>query len=530
MGGFVSHATPVDENGDPRVHVPTGRRLSGRPRVGSFSAGPKTLTKLRTRSDFCLVKIFEEKIVLTAFQLWCKDEKCTEASTFLSFITAVDAVKGGVTGLGIKAKRVKTMKVFNDFISAKSPSRLIVDSATIETITQAFENKASDENVFDLAYEKCYQRLKFEFMPRFLISDSFTKLEDSTRERRGSSTKVVDMNAILNEPKALKTFENFLASKNNTNMIKHTNLWVATKNFTQLYEKKKGGVVQTSECLLELQAAIKELQTKAWTLQQDGSVRLPKGLEIGISNQFNAAPDGNTIMLCYKLMNFLADVLHTQVQRAFLKSSLFEDFQRHAPEDFVLDTVVMHLSTFKDDRRLKATKEDYQGDFEKALDFNNIFTESLFSAYYRRYLRLTFCEENYFFVQEVYDLKNNEPLKRRWWIDDDRSLNIDPDKFDASRNLKLKCMSIYEHYIVDGRKYEINIPDKAKKEIKELVENGKFDKDMFARCESEILRLLQQDTFARFKKHYIFDHFKKAFFIKFSHRNFVVGEKIKVRQ
>lgn len=172
------------------------------------------------------------------------------------------------------------MKVFNDFISAKSPSRLIVDSATIETITQAFENKASDENVFDLAYEKCYQRLKFEFMPRFLISDSFTKLEDSTRERRGSSTKVVDMNAILNEPKALKTFENFLASKNNTNMIKHTNLWVATKNFTQLYEKKKGGVVQTSECLLELQAAIKELQTKGTTQHQIGpkaaSIPLPR--------------------------------------------------------------------------------------------------------------------------------------------------------------------------------------------------------------------------------------------------------------
>ena len=93
MGGFVSRAAeaPVDEKGYPRVHVPTGRRLSGRPRVGSFSAGPKTLTKLRTRSDFCLVKIFEEKIVLKAFQLWCKDEKCAEASTFLSFISSVDS-------------------------------------------------------------------------------------------------------------------------------------------------------------------------------------------------------------------------------------------------------------------------------------------------------------------------------------------------------------------------------------------------------------------------------------------------------
>jgi hypothetical protein len=354
--------------------------------------------------------------------------------------------------------------------------------------------------VFDLAYEKCYQRLKFEFMPRFLISESFTKLEDRTRERRGSSTKVVDMNAILNEPKALKTFEKFLASKKNANMIEHTNLWIGTKRFTELYEKKKAGHIQTKECLQELQVAIKELQTKgatehqkgckqlsrhqftypalfspvaAWTLQQDGSVRLPKGLESGVSIQFNAAPDGNTIMLCYKLMNFLADVLHTQVQRAFLKSSLFEDFQRHAPEDFVLDTVVMHLSTFKDDRRLKATKEDYVGEFNKALEFNHIFTESLLSAYYRRYLRLTFCEENYFFVQEVYDLKNNEPLKRRWWIDDARRLDIDPDKHDTSHILKLKCMSIYEHYIIDGRKYEINIPDKAKKEIKELVESGK---------------------------------------------------------
>ncbi|GMH48753.1 hypothetical protein TrRE_jg8235 [Triparma retinervis] len=532
MGGFVSRAAeaPVDEKGYPRVHVPTGRRLSGRPRVGSFSAGPKTLTKLRTRSDFCLVKIFEEKIVLKAFQLWCKDEKCAEASTFLSFISSVDSVKGEVAGLGIKAKRAKTMKVFNDFISAESSTRLAVDSATVETITQAFESRASDENVFDLAYEKCYQRLKFEFMPRFLISESFTKLEDRTRERRGSSTKVVDMNAILNEPKALKTFEKFLASKKNANMIEHTNLWIGTKRFTELYEKKKAGHIQTKECLQELQVAIKELQTKAWTLQQDGSVRLPKGLESGVSNQFNAAPDGNTIMLCYKLMNFLADVLHTQVQRAFLKSSLFEDFQRHAPEDFVLDTVVMHLSTFKDDRRLKATKEDYVGEFNKALEFNHIFTESLLSAYYRRYLRLTFCEENYFFVQEVYDLKNNEPLKRRWWIDDARRLDIDPDKHDTSHILKLKCMSIYEHYIIDGRKYEINIPDKAKKEIKELVESGKFEKEMFRKCENEILRLLQQDTFTRFKKHYIFEHFKKAFFIKFSHKNFVVGEKIKVTQ
>jgi len=519
----------VDENGKPRVHVPTGRTLSGRPRVGSFSAGPNTMTKLRTRSDFCLVKIFEEKVVLKAFQLWCKDEGCTEASAFLAFITTVNSMKEAVAGLGLKAKRVETMKVFKEFISAECSSRLAVDSATIETITQAFENRASDEFIFDLAYEKCYQRLKFEFMPRFLISSSFMKLEESTRERRGSSTKVVDMNAILNEPKALKTFQQFLNSKKNSKMIDHTNLWISTKEFTELYKEKKAGHIQTSDCLKELQDAIKAVQAQAWTLQQNDSVRLPKGLESGVSNQFNAAPDGNTLMLCFNLMNFLADVLHTQVQRAFLKSSMFEEFQRQAPEDFVLDTVVMHLSTFKDDRQLKETKDEYLGEFNKALDFNNIFKESLLSAYYRRYLRLTFCEENYYFVQEVYDLKNDQPLRRRQWMDYDKIAEAGT-ALNTSEQVKLKCMSIFEHYIIDGRKYEVNIPDKVKKEIKVMVEKGQFDANMFQKSEKEILRLLQQDTFARFRKHYIFEHFKKAFFVKFSHRHFVVGEKIKVAQ
>jgi len=145
MGGFVSRTNepPVDEKGEPRVHIPTGRRLSGRPQVGAFSAGPTTMTKLRTRSDFCLVKIFEEKIVFKAFELWCIDEKCTVASVYLSFIISIDKMKEDVVGLGLKPKRTGMMEVFNQFISAGSSNRLAMDSATIETITQAFENRAA---------------------------------------------------------------------------------------------------------------------------------------------------------------------------------------------------------------------------------------------------------------------------------------------------------------------------------------------------------------------------------------------------
>ena len=34
-------------------------------------------------------------------------------------------------------------------------------------------------------------------------------------------------------------------------------------------------------------------------------------------------------------------------------------------------------------------------------------------------------------------------------------------------------------------------------------------------------------SFDRFKKHYLFEHFKRSFFVKFSQRNFVVGNQVK---
>ena len=203
MGGFVTKEAPVEKDGKPKVHLVTKRRLSGRPAVGSFSAGKNTMQKLRTRSDFCLLKIFEENIVYKAFVLWAGDERAEDAVLYLNFIKTVDDLKQvrGREGLlslfhpvltlypsptpqdlrtnscSAKDKRLKLLKVFSKFITKGSKERIKADSATMETISLAFDNMAADERIFDLAYEKCYQNLKFDYMPRFLISYTFTKLE-----------------------------------------------------------------------------------------------------------------------------------------------------------------------------------------------------------------------------------------------------------------------------------------------------------------------------------------------------------------
>ena len=54
--------------------------------------------------------------------------------------------------------------MFSKYVAKGSPSRIKTDSATTETISLAFDNMAADEQIFDFAYEKCYQVLKFDYM------------------------------------------------------------------------------------------------------------------------------------------------------------------------------------------------------------------------------------------------------------------------------------------------------------------------------------------------------------------------------
>lgn len=89
----------------------------------------------------------------------------------------------------------------------------------------AFESFVYDSKVFDLAYEKAYQCLKFDHMPQFLISDSFMKLEQGTQIRRGSSSKVIELRSIMSEPRANKALAEFLKERNSTQQLMFMKIW-----------------------------------------------------------------------------------------------------------------------------------------------------------------------------------------------------------------------------------------------------------------------------------------------------------------
>ena len=235
--------TATDENNELIVAVHKVRKTSitGQPKKGAFNSGKVTMSKLRTRSDFCLVRIFEEEIVRTAFEKWCSTEINLSADgiTYLTFIQRVNQIKFAET---TTTSKELIMKVYEEFIadapadqttrtetpaaaSGRQSGKIVVDSATKDTIKLAFASKTADTNIFDLAYEKAYQNLKFDYMPRFLISDDFMKLEATTRGRRGSSSYIVDMTAILKEKGAFIQLVAFLKEAKNHDMNNHTLLW-----------------------------------------------------------------------------------------------------------------------------------------------------------------------------------------------------------------------------------------------------------------------------------------------------------------
>jgi len=59
---------------------------------------------------------------------------------------------------------------------------------------------------------------------------------------------------------------------------------------------------------------------------------------------------------------------------------------------------------------------------------------------------------------------------------------------------------LYKKYIVDDADYQINIPNKMRKELDKIVNDGTFSWDMYVGASDEIYRLLEKNNFARLVK------------------------------
>ncbi|GMH82151.1 hypothetical protein TrVE_jg12996 [Triparma verrucosa] len=501
MGGGGSKPSPLDLQ--PAVHVPK-KGWTGKVVKGGFSAGPRTMEKIRTRSDFCLLKIVEQETVRKAFALWAHAENVKEGATYLDFVLDVNDMKNESN---IGEQKMKLLNIFTTYIPRSSKKSLLIDSATRKTIMLAFESFVYDSKVFDLAYEKAYQCLKFDHMPQFLISDSFMKLEQGTQVRRGSSSKVIELRSILSEPRANKALAEFLKENNKVQQILFMKMWENINDFSLDYDKQ------------DAEGQNKRAKNIWESCQKQ--VKLPSHLR-AITNE-NVTGNVNTKIGpgkdCFDdLSNFLCDTLQSECQRPFLVSKHYNDFLGHASDEYKLDSVVMTLSEFKDDRQLKQTKEEYVNDLNLALKLENVLEDPLLSSYFRRFLRVSFCEENFLFFQDIQD------LKEQYFILE----GAEEETKEAMRPiLQGTAKKIFEKYIQPGAALQVNISASVKEDVNKEVERETIKPSIYDAAQREIFLQMRSGGFMEFKKHDLFNHFKQAHKRKFAQRNFAVGFKPK---
>ena len=400
---------------------------------------------------------------------------------------------------------LKVISIFGKYIPEKSKKKVNIDSATRRTIHLAFETKTYDMNVFDLAYEKAYQTLKFDHMPLFLISDNFMLLEETTSVRRGSAGTLIEIKAILLEDKARIAFTMFLQGKaDDPKQLQHLRLWEDIHDYEKDYDKMKGDEQN-------------KRAKKMWETIQKG-VNLPSHLRVTTNDNVNGNKNpavGPGKDSFHDLTDFLLDMLQAENQRSFLVSKEYQDFLLSADDDYKLDSTVLTLSEFKEDRKLNQTKDEFVADLNMMLRLENVLEDSLLTAYFRRFLRLSFQEENYLFFQDVQDMKFQHYIKAA-------SGEISPEMTLADI-LGVSAKKIFDKFIKAGAMFQVNISASIRDRVIERVETGDIGENIYDDAQREIFKQMKNGGFMEFKKHDLFENYKKAHKRKFVQRSFCVG-------
>jgi hypothetical protein len=214
---------------------------------------------------------------------------------------------------------------------------------------------------------------------------------------------------------------------------------------------------------------------KLWETVKAG-LQLPSHLRVTTNDNVNGnknAEKGPGMDCFDDVQNFLCDMLQAENQRAFLVSKEYQDFLANAPDDYKLDSVVLTLKDFKEDRQLEKTKDDFVTDLNMLLRLENVLEDPLLTAYFRRFLRISFQEENYLFFQDVQDMKVQHYIKAA-------STEISPD-MSLGEILEVTAVKIFDKFIKAGAMFQVNISADVREEVVRMVENNEITANMYVR-------------------------------------------------
>lgn len=138
-------------------------------------------------------------------------------------------------------------------------------------------------------------------------------------------------------------------------------------------------------------------------------------------------------------------------------------------------------------------------------------------AFFKRFLRTQFAEENLFFWLEVAEFKAGHFAAPSTGT----VLMVAPGT-SPTELMEMRARRLYEKYIVPGAKFEINLPSKIRQLVSDRIKDNAFELNMFDECQNEIYALLSMDTFKRFLEHPLFQVYRQTVMRKFPARHYSV--------
>ena len=505
----------INSKGGPSLTDIRERHMSTHPSVPAAA----TMAKLRSRSDASLESLIKEPTVRNAFLKFMRKEFSEQ---LLEFWLATEDFE-------IAKENSKKMAnhIYDTFLVADKALNL--DSATKEQIKNTISKGRSDRvdrRVFALAAEKCFQQMKFNHFPRFLLSKEFTKLkkkfdptddeyEDYDSSSAGSMAsirnetekyiKTMELRFCLNRPTGREEFRVFLSQeKKYIPQLNTLEFWIELDDYRRTrdvdYRKKRAKVI--SHRFLEkgspCEVTIIDKTAKAECIRKASLVNSMKDPTV-LKNVFLEGQNSSLRALESAFTIFKDGLGYKRFMKAIDKE---DDIQ----------ATLYDLQSFKEDRKLQDTQSK-QKELLELSSFENLLESNQAMSFFQRFLRLEFSEESILFYKEVTEYKKGNLLTPRFgsMIFKTKDMTEDDVK-------KVRAKKIVEKYIKVDSRFQVNIDDKERTKIIARTDNNLVGLDLFDSALTSVITFLKLDKFERFKKHKLFRLYQHCAFKRFSMR------------
>jgi len=416
--------------------------------------------------------------------------------------------------------------IWDRYLCYDSQMKVSIDSSTLLEIASAIDKAKSDNSIlkkqlFFFSQEKIFQQLKFEYMPRFLLSKYFDRLQEAKhkakvtfdqieeipstmQEIRESVDNEADKNyrtkfkkEVLLNASMVQYFESYMNFCHAQNLV---DFWLEVYDFqthpNRDYQKQRFHIIMkryvqdNAERVVSLQHSLQiPLPTalKNNLVEADHAVRI--ACPVQFSNSFQEAQD------------FVFERMLSEFYQGFLGSSYYprsNEAWQSAGEQHHLKSIAA-LETFSEQRHLAETKDKFQK-ITTMTSFDDAIRKPAVLRVFRNYARSTFCDENIRFYFDVDKLQKHDGL-----TDTDTEQRLDEliatyiaDSAPLLVNLdSLTHERILNATTIEGKSAAIDI---AKHEIHHLIDTDSFKRFLKSGLFKEHLRLESEKLKAKFYK------------------------------